>query len=115
MQVIFDSIRKNLKGIIIIIFAAVLTSIGQLLWKISYNTNIMYLILGFICYGLGAVCMIIAFRYGSLSVLHPMLSFGYIFALILGQVLLKEQISLMQIIAIIFIIIGVIFIGGGDV
>jgi drug/metabolite transporter (DMT)-like permease len=115
MQAIFHSIKKNLKGIIIIIFAAVLTSIGQLFWKLSYNTNIKWLILGFICYGVGAVCMIVAFRYGNLSVLHPMLSTGYIFALILGRVILKEQISLTQIIAIIIIIIGVTLIGGGDV
>lgn len=115
MQAIFDSIKKNLKGISIIIFAAMLTSIGQLFWKVSYNTNIKYLILGFICYGVGAVCMIIAFRYGSLSVLHPMLSFGYVFALILGSVVLKEQISFLQVIAIIIIIIGVTLIGGGDV
>jgi drug/metabolite transporter (DMT)-like permease len=112
---LLSSIKKNLKGIIIIIIASLLTSIGQLFWKISNGTDYKWLLIGFACYGIGAVCMVVALRFGSLSVLHPMLSFGYIFAIFLGNFVLKEQITAVQYLAILIIMVGVVFIGGGDV
>lgn len=111
---IINSLKKNYKGICIILFASLLTATGQLFWKISDGTLIFYILIGFICYGLGAVLMIIAFRFGSLSVIHPMLSFGYIFALIFGSIFLKESITTIQIIGIFTIMAGVALIGGGD-
>ena len=58
--------------------------------------------------------MIIAFKFGSLSVLHPMMSIGYIIALLIGYFLLDEDITKFKIIAIIFILIGVVLMGVGD-
>ncbi|GGJ00868.1 hypothetical protein GCM10008022_07240 [Paenibacillus hunanensis] len=58
--------------------------------------------------------MILAFRFGSLSVLHPLLSMGYLFALFVGVFILGEVISYKEIIAIFIILIGVLFVGGGD-
>lgn len=110
-----SSIRKNLKGILLVAVAALLTSVGQMFWKISAGTNYKWLILGFICYGIGAILMIIAFRFGSLSVLHPMLSLGYIFAIFLGNYVLKEHITTGQYFGVFIIIIGVVLLGGGDV
>ncbi len=110
-----QSIKKNLKGIILIIIAAMLTSVGQLFWKLSDGNDIKLVFFGFVCYGFGAVLMIIAFRFGSLSVLHPLMSIGYVFAIILGTTLLHENISIMQYFAIAIIMIGVTLIGGGDV
>lgn len=114
MIVALISLNKNKKGIALIIIASLLTSAGQLFWKLSGGENIVAVITGFVFYGLGAVLMIIAFRFGSLSVLHPMLSFSYIFAVILGFYVLKEPISLRQLLAIGVIITGVALIGGGD-
>lgn len=109
-----ESFKKNYKGICLILIASMFTAIGQMLWKLSNGTNIAYLLLGFFCYGLGAVLMIIAFRYGSLSVIHPMLSFSYIFALILGNFVLGEVITKKSYMAIFIIMLGVTLIGGGD-
>lgn len=109
------SIKNNLKGIILILIASIFTAVGQLFWKLSNGTNIMLLLIGFMCYGLGAVLMILAFRYGSLSVIHPMLSFGYIIAIFLGTTVLNEQITPLKLIAIAIIMVGVVLIGGGDV
>lgn len=109
------SIKKNLKGIILMVTAAFLTSIGQLFWKISQGNNIKWLIIGFSCYGIGAVLMIIAFRFGSLSVLHPLMSVGYIFAIFFGTLILHEKVSIIQYLAIFIIILGITLIGGGDV
>jgi uncharacterized membrane protein len=58
--------------------------------------------------------MTVAFRFGSLSVLHPLLSMGYVFALLLGITFLNEQITVMQTVAVALIIAGAILIGGGD-
>lgn len=109
-----ESFQKNYKGMILMFIAACCTSVGQLFWKLSENALTLYLMYGFILYGIGALLMIIAFRYGSLSVLHPMLCLSYIFALFLGYFFLNESIGIKQLMGISFIITGVIFIGGGD-
>lgn len=114
MNKFIQSIKNNRTGIMLIVLAALMTSVGQLFWKLSSTNQIIFLFLGFVLYAIGAILMILAFRYGSLSVIHPMLSFGYVFALLLGTVVLKEKISNFQYIGILLIIIGVVLIGGGD-
>lgn len=107
-----ESLKKNYKGIIFMLIASLLTSIGQLFWKLSHNY--IFLGLGFICYGAGAVLMIIAFKFGSFSVLHPMMCLSYVFALLFGSLFLQESVGAFKVIGVLFIITGVIFIGGGD-
>lgn len=109
-----ESFQKNYKGIVIILFSSVLVSLGQLFWKLSTGTEPWKLCIGFLFYGLGAACMVVAFRFGSFSVLHPMLCFGYILSLILGNIVLHENIGTFKIVGIFFIIAGVVLIGGGD-
>lgn len=99
-------------GIFLMILAALFTTFGQLFWKLSNATFNLDLITGFILYFLGAISMIVAFRFGKLSILHPLLSIGYIFSTILGAVFLNEQIGWISILGIAVIIIGVILIGG---
>jgi len=109
-----ESIRKNYIGICIILAASLLTASGQMFWKLSGASDLKLILAGFVLYGIGAVLMVIAFRFGSLSVIHPMLSFGYIFAIFFGVFLLNEVISPVQILGILTIIAGVVLIGGGD-
>lgn len=108
------SIKNNYKGIILMIISAILTSLGQLCWKLSLSKLSVYLILGFFLYGVGALLMIIAFKYGSFSVLHPLLSFSYVIAIFLGYFILREDLNLYKILGVLFIITGVVFIGVGD-
>ena len=106
---------KNLtKGIVLIIIAALCTSFGQLFWKIGVGDNIFLILLGFVLYGVGALSMIVAFKFGNLSVLHPLMCIGYIFALINGALFLNEKITINHATGIIIIIIGVIFIAKGE-
>lgn len=106
--------NKNLaKGILLILFSALCTSFGQLFWKIGVNSSLPLLIIGFILYGLGALSMILALKFGELSILHPLMCVGYIFALINGYFFLGERISFIQFLGIIIIITGVIFIARG--
>ena len=65
-------------------------------------------------YGVGALIMIIAYRYGKLSVLQPMLSLNYILSIFLAALVLKEKITILKCIGVLVIIIGVIMIAGGD-
>jgi drug/metabolite transporter (DMT)-like permease len=108
------SFRKNGLGISLMIIAALFTSSGQLFWKLSQSQLNWDLIIGFCLYGLGAVMMIVAFRFGSLSVLHPFLSVGYIISTLLGGFILHEHLSYYTFGGITLIIIGVSLIGGGD-
>lgn len=108
------SIKKNQTGIMLMILAAFLISLGQMYWKLSGAGINLELIVGFCFYFLGALLMIVSFRFGSLSVLHPLLSLGYVFALFLGVVFLGETVGLYHILGMFLIIVGVVFIGGGD-
>lgn len=114
MNTAFNALNESKKGIILIISASLLTSAGQLFWKLSRGEDIVLVLIGFMFYGMGAITMIVAFKYGSLSVLHPMLSLSYIFAVVLGYYVLEEPISIKQLTAIFVIITGVVLIGGGD-
>ncbi|SNZ04609.1 EamA-like transporter family protein [Terribacillus aidingensis] len=101
-------------GLVFILLSAAFTSVGQLLWKIADGEINLPLLIGCVCYGAGAITMITAFRFGKLSVLHPLLSLGYVFALFMGAFFLEEHISLMHIGGTALIIVGAILIGGGD-
>jgi len=114
MAAILKSIRKNYIGIIFILFASFTLATGQLFWKISAGENMYLLALGFVLYGSGAILMVLAYKHGSLSVLHPMMSASYIFAFIIGYLFLNEKIGLGKTIGLIFIIMGCFLIGGGD-
>lgn len=108
------SLKKNKKGIIFILISSICVCIGQLFWKLAITGNLMYLIVGFIFYGIGAMLMLYAYKFGSLSVLQPMLSANYVFTIILAKMILREEINWNKLIGIVIIIFGVIMIGGGD-
>lgn len=109
-----ESFEKNKKGILLMIFAAVFACVGQLLWKISTENGILYLLAGFVLYGFGALLMLTAYRFGSVSVLQPMLSTNYALSAVLGILVLNEKITVLKVLGIFIITTGVILIGGGD-
>jgi len=101
-------------GISLIVIAALFTAIGQLLWKLSNGNININLILGCLLYGFGAIFMIIAFKFERVSLLHPFLSLGYVISIVLGFLLLSEEISIPKLLGTLLIIIGVILVGGKD-
>lgn len=109
-----ESFVKNRKGIVLMLCSSLFACFGQLFWKISTSGSVLVLLLGFVLYAIGALLMLIAYRYGSLSVLQPMLSMNYVVSVILGAVLLGESITVLKCIGVIIIIMGVVMIGGGD-
>ena len=70
--------------------------------------------MGFLFYGIGALVMIIAYKYGELSVLQPMLSLNYVLSIILAALVLHESITVIKCIGVLIIVSGVIMIAGGD-
>ena len=103
------------KGILMMLLSATLACIGQLLWKLaSRNDSIILIIVGLALYGFGALLMILALRYGELSVLHPMMSVGYILSLILGAAVLNEEISLVKVVGVATIILGLVFLSSSE-
>ena len=104
-----------------IILCTLLISSAQILWKTASNNSNDFisiinlpLILGLIFYAIGAVLMIIAFKGGELSVIHPFLSFSYVFVAILSPIFfMTDSMNPFKWIGIISISFGVISIGVG--
>jgi drug/metabolite transporter (DMT)-like permease len=108
------SLKKNGNGIILILVSSILACFGQLFWKLSVQWGIPAICAGFLLYGMGAVLMITAYRFGRLSVLQPMMSFGYVLSIILGMTFFHEPLTITKVAGTVCISIGVILIGGGD-
>lgn len=96
------------------LISSICVCVGQLLWKLSAEYGIIVMLVGFCFYSIGALVMLVAYRYGKLSVLQPMLSLNYVLSIILAAVVLKEEITVLKCIGVLIIIAGVVFIAGGD-
>ena len=99
------------------LLSASVTCVAQLLWKLSgTQSSALLFLLGVFLYGVGAILMLMAFRNGEASLLHPMLSVGYIGSLILGAVFLKEDISVQKLFGILLILCGLVLMvfGGAE-
>lgn len=104
----------NKKGILLMLVSSLCVCIGQLLWKLSTEYGLWLMFVGFFFYGMGALVMLAAYRYGKLSVLQPMLSLNYVLSIILAALVLKESITILKCIGVTVIVTGVILIAGGD-
>lgn len=96
------------------ICSSICACVGQLLWKLSADGGFLFLMGGFLLYGIGAVAMIIAYRFGKVSILQPILSLNYILSIVLGATVLNETVTLVKCIGVLGIILGVLLIAGGD-
>ena len=99
---------------LLMLLSALTVAVGQLMWKQSQGTDLVRLVAGFALYGAGALLMVLAFKHGKLSVVHPVLSFSYVFGIFFGYFFLGDVLNVHQMVAIALIIVGVVFIGGGD-
>ena len=79
----------------------------------SIITNIP-LIGGFISYAIGAVFLIIAFKYGDLSLVYPFVALSFIWVNIASIFLFNEAVIIMNWMGVIGILIGVSLIGYGS-
>lgn len=105
------SLKENRKGILLMICSSLCVCFGQLLWKIGVQNSAWLLFFGFALYAIGALVMLVAYKFGQLSVLQPMLSMNYIFALLLAITILNETVTPLKLIGILIITMSVILIG----
>ena len=91
-----ESFQKNKKGILLMIISSMCVCVGQLFWKLSAQQGIIMMLVGFCFYGIGALVMIIAYKFGKLSVLQPILSLNYVLSIILAATVLKEEITIFE-------------------
>ena len=94
--------RDLAKGIGMILLAALLTCLGQLAWKLAAEADSLLLLLP------GFALLILAMRYGDLSVLHPMMSAGYVLSVVLGFLVLHEAVTPSKVLGIGVIILGLV-------
>lgn len=109
--------KKNMKlAMFLILSAALMSSLGQLAWKFGADassnvTAILLYGIGFIAAGLGMVILMIAFRFGDVSILQPMMSIGFAMSIFFGAIFLNEPITLAKVIGTLFIIAGSALLG----
>jgi undecaprenyl phosphate-alpha-L-ara4N flippase subunit ArnE len=102
---------KKYIGILLMLLCAACLCLGQLVWKLMPGYNVIYLLGGFAIYAVGAMSMILAYRYGELSALQPINSMSYVFSTILAVLILHEKVLPVTIAGIALIVSGVIVIG----
>ena len=108
------SFEKNKKGILLMACASLCVCLGQLFWKLSGTQALWLLLPGFALYGLGALIMLVACRYGGVSVLQPVLAMNYVLTVVLAAAVLREEITLLRIAGIVCVTVGVVLVCGGD-
>lgn len=109
-----ESIRKNKKGIILMLLSSVCVCFGQLLWKLSVEYGVLVMLGGFALYGFGALLMLVAYKFGKVSVLQPILSMNYALSVVLAIAVLNEPFTLLKACGVLLITVGVLLIAGGD-
>ena len=103
-----------------------LTSAGQVLYKMGTNSITAahpgvldfilnpYILSGLAVYGLGAIILITALKYGELSVLYPIIATSYIWVSLLSMEFFGEAMNLHKWLGVVAIIVGVSLIGMGS-
>ena len=112
--------KTPLFSMLLVVLCTFLTSLGQYFIKIGSDKIVNFislfnwpLIIGFALYGVGAVILIIALKYGELSVLYPFIALSFVWVFLLSIFYLKEAIFFVNWVGLILIIIGVSLTGVG--
>ena len=110
-------------AICLILFTTLINAIAQVFYKKGANALVLDfyailtnypLITGILLYLASGVLLIIALKYGELSVLYPIISTGFIWVSFLSVYFFKEFMNIEKWTGVIIIIIGISFIGIGN-
>jgi multidrug transporter EmrE-like cation transporter len=109
-------------AIVAVALATLLTATGQFLFKLGTANlvpgwDLIYnwpLIAGFAIYGVSAAILIIALKYGELSVLYPIIALSFVWVNIISFEFLGEAMNTFKWVGVSMIIIGVSCIGFGS-
>lgn len=116
--------KKNIKvGILLMILCTLFGAAGQFFFKKSSAQLVLHplalitnypLIIGLFFYGFGAILLIVSLRFGPLSLLYPLIALNFIWVMIISAVAFSEVINSFKSVAVLFIILGVVFVAGSD-
>lgn len=117
-NIVVSIIRSNL-GWFLLLFAALNSTLGNLLIKSAMNTSgnsehlasiifSKYFILGVFFYGLNLFCFTLALKYFDVSIAYPTLSgMGFVFLVFSAWMVFGENISMYKILGIGCLILGI--------
>ena len=80
-------------------------------WKILSNLPLFG---GLACYGISTILLVLALRYGELSVLYPIIALTYVWVTILSVGFLGESMNVYKLVGLAFIVLGVAVLGRKD-
>src|SRR3989338_902434 len=95
-------ISRKYLGVLIMVLCTFLTASGQLFfkygsqqleWSLSGMLTNFSLIMGFVLYGLGALVLILALRFGNLSALYPVVSLTFVWVMLISFFVLHESMN----------------------
>ena len=89
----------------------VLVQAPMIAWKILTNLPLFG---GLACYGLSTILLVLALRYGELSVLYPIIALTYVWVTILSVGFLGETVNAFKLMGLVFIVLGVAVLGRKD-
>ena len=111
--------EKRGLAIFLMVLCTIFTSVAQVFYKIGalrlpeLFTNYPILI-GLILYGIGAVILITAFKFGEVTLLYPIIATSYIWVSILSWIVFAETIGVFNWLGIGLIMVGITVIAFGS-
>jgi drug/metabolite transporter (DMT)-like permease len=116
--------KTPLSSIILVLFGSFIGSFGAMFLKLGAEhmkgsfrrlLNNYWLGVGVVLYGLSSVFYMMGVSQGQLTVLYPMVSLGYIWAILWARIFFKERFTMPKIGGLMMIIVGVALINLGNV
>lgn len=107
--------ENNLLAIVLVICSSFLGAFGSYFFKLgskNLKTNLIQLLqnypllAGFGLFGISSFIYLFALRISKLTILYPLSSLSYVWALFIGYYFLKEKITVLKIIGILLILSG---------
>lgn len=77
-------------------------------WRILSNLPLFG---GLACYGISTILLVLALRYGELSVLYPIIALTYVWVAFLSVALLGESLNVFKVLGLVLIVSGVAVLG----
>jgi drug/metabolite transporter (DMT)-like permease len=115
--------KTPLSSIILVLFGSFIGSFGAVFLKLGAEhmkgslarlLNNYWLAVGILLYLLSSVFYIMGLAQGQLTVLYPMVSLGYIWAIIWARLFFKEPFTIAKVGGLAMIIVGVALINFGN-
>lgn len=108
--------KTKTTAILLVLFSTLLTSIGQLFYKLGADQLPKlfinyFLIIGLLTYFIALVIFIIALKYEELSILYPIYATSYIWVTLMSFFILREPSAISKYIGITLIVMGVAVVG----